>query len=124
MISLTLPIHPVAWGRVKRGRYGQAYVPPKTARYERDVARLLRSAWKGPALEGALKVSLTFFLAKPKRCKRAHPAVRPDLDNFSKGVLDAGNGILWADDGQIVECVAAKAYGEPPRVEMVVERLG
>ena len=45
---------------------------------------------------------------------------RPDLDNLAKAVLDAANGILWADDAQIVEMRLVKAYAEQPGVRLIV----
>ena len=42
---------------------------------------------------------------------------KPDVDNITKIVLDAGNGILWKDDAQVVQCACAKytaKQGEEP----------
>ena len=44
-----------------------------------------------------------------------------DIDNFSKLILDAGNGILWEDDGQIQKLILEKYYDkENPRVELII----
>ena len=48
-----------------------------------------------------------------------------DIDNFNKLILDAGTGILWEDDSQIMKLTIAKFYDkENPRVEIVVNELG
>lgn len=124
---MTLNIAPVAWGRVKRGRYGQAYVPPKTARFKRDLATLVRSQIKtNTPLVGSIRLMARFILTPPKKCKRAYPNVRPDLDNYLKAVKDGLNGVLWKDDGQIVHVDARKLYdmsGGGPRIEIEVEEI-
>ena len=38
-----------------------------------------------------------------------------DLDNMIKFALDAGNGILYHDDSQIVHIIALKVYGPLPK---------
>lgn len=47
-------------------------------------------------LEGPIEVEATI-------CHR--PGRRADIDNLGKAVLDAGNGILWRDDRQVVRLV-------------------
>jgi Holliday junction resolvase RusA-like endonuclease len=73
-----------------------------------------------------LSVRIDFYFSCPKADRRVkNPAVlrwhskKQDLDNLAKSVLDAGNGILWADDGQIVELSCRKmiaAQDDPPMV--------
>lgn len=126
IISLSLPIAPVAWGRVKRGRFGQAYVPEKTRAFKRQVATLARAAHPGPPLTGPIGLEMTFVLPRPKRAPKrvVLPAVRPDLDNFQKAILDSLNGILFADDGQVCILAARKVYGRPSRIEVRAWAIG
>ena len=42
--------------------------------------------------------------------------VKPDIDNLTKAVLDALNGLAWYDDAQIVELNASKTYVEDPHI--------
>lgn len=51
----------------------------------------------------------------------AVPAVRPDVDKWLRRVLDALSGVVYADDGQVVEVVARKRYGDPARAEIAVK---
>ena len=48
---------------------------------------------------------------KRKPVKRTMKTSKPDVDNITKIVLDAGNGILWKDDAQVVQCSCAKYTG-------------
>lgn len=51
------------------------------------------------------------------------PMVKPDVDNIAKAVLDALNGVCYADDKQVCELVVFKRYGDEPRLEVSVEVL-
>jgi Holliday junction resolvase RusA-like endonuclease len=48
---------------------------------------------------------------------------RPDFDNFAKIGCDALNGIVWADDSQIVEARIVKLYSESPSLRIEVQPL-
>ena len=72
----------------------------------------------------AYRVSLDFYLERPPSVprKRVMPTVKPDLDKLVRAILDAGTGILWKDDAQVVEFSRVrKCYGSPARVELSVE---
>jgi Holliday junction resolvase RusA-like endonuclease len=78
--------------------------------------------------EGALRVSAEFSLPRPKKYQRRGVAVAhltaPDLDKLLRSVLDAMSEVVYLDDAQIVEVVAAKRYAdvdEPPHVTITVE---
>lgn len=70
-------------------------------------------------------VGLMFYIAKPKYLtkKVTWPARKPDLDKLARSVFDAMKGILYEDDGQIVQLVARKEYGLPERVEISVTAI-
>lgn len=83
-------------------------------------------------LAGALSVTLSFTVARPKTHRGARglrpsaprfPTVRPDVDKLSRAVLDALTGVVYRDDAQIVRKLATKSYGEPARVEIRVMEL-
>lgn len=121
-IIISIPLAPVPWQRVKRGKYGQAYVPPKTRAFELALATLVQRATTVRKLAGPLSLVLKFYLAKPKKPKFHLPAVRPDIDNFIK-TIDALNGILWTDDAQICKLYSEKLYGNPPRIELELREI-
>ena len=73
-------------------------------------------------------VSLTFYLPRPKRLAKASAepivhAVKPDLDNLAKKILDVISGRFIADDKLVFKLVASKWYagiGKPCGVEIVI----
>lgn len=121
MITITIPIVPVAKGRPRFGG-GRVFTPSKTLKYEREIAMIVRKQIRS-SLNGALSVTLIFSMPKPKSCKREHPSVRPDIDNLQKSVLDSLNGIAWADDGQIVQLAGWKVYERQPFVQISIQEF-
>ena len=121
---------PVAWERARVGRAAGSgkvvhFTGARTASWETAVGYFARAAMRGRAqLVGPLFVMLTFRLPTPAKFSKVmrerawrgevHPGVRPDVDNYSKAVLDACNDIVWKDDGQVVGLLAVKAYWPEP----------
>jgi len=67
---------------------------------------------------GAVKVSATFYLPKPKTSSNRFPLNQRsgDLDKYLRALMDAvTKSELWGDDSQVVEIEAYKLYaiGEP-----------
>lgn len=48
------------------------------------------------------------------------PTTKPDCDNIIKVVLDALNGVAYADDSQVVSVSAEKQYSEDERVDVSI----
>ena len=68
---------------------------------------------------GSLCIEIDFHIKKPKQTRYGQfpPA---DLDNLVKSVLDAGNGILYKDDRQIVKIVAKKSWQVQGKIIIVM----
>lgn len=135
-MRLIFEIEPVAQARTKGRRVKggiRMYDPPKTAKFKRALHRLAVKQYQDEPLEGQLEVNLIFFRAVQKsiskkervlRLSGVHrPTVKPDVDNYIKSTFDALNGVLWADDNQIVKVAAEKRYAEQPRIEIEVREL-
>lgn len=102
----------VPWQRT--ASYQGRNLTPKTQRaYQRYVATTV--AMQSPAGWPAdARYAVELIVYEPD-------ARRRDLDNQAKTVLDALNGVLWADDSQIdVLAVVRRLDRERPRVEMCV----
>lgn len=125
-ISFSMPIEPQAWQRVKRNRFGDAYVPQETSEFELRVALLAKKHRLNPIPSGPLKLTVDFYVTPPKRRVRELPNVRPDLDNYVKALKDGLNLVLWFDDAQVVECHSRKLYDwqtKRPLIDVSVEEL-
>lgn len=71
----------------------------------------------------SVAISLDFFFRRPRSApkRRAYPNVRPDADKLARAILDAGTGVLYEDDAQVVALTVRKHYGTPERVEIAME---
>lgn len=107
---MILNIEPIPKGRPRISRGGHAFTPAKTRQFENELKSLFKKQYSGSPLEEPLCVSVCFYITRPKSVKRLHPAVKADIDNYLKAVLDAGNEILWSDDSIICEVNVEKKY--------------
>ena len=134
MTTYIIDGEPTAKGRPRFTRRGHTYTPKKTADYEKHIkAELIEQQAKPFEKETPLRVEVTFYKGYLKSWtkKQIHqakdgslmPVKRPDLDNYTKAILDGANGLLWHDDSQIVDLLLYKRYDETPRVEITVKEI-
>lgn len=125
-IAFSVPGDPVPQPRPRvstRGGSARAYVPAKhpVHAYRASVAEAAREA--GAGVHGdEVDVVIDFVWGRPKSHLRkdgvrpdAPRLPRPDLDNATKAVLDALNGVAWEDDSQVARLVVSKIYGTEGR---------
>lgn len=99
--------------------------PIKSRNWKRDVAVLAKNM-RVRLMEGPLRVVMTFYLSRPKSLPKRDVwhVKKPDVDNLSKAVGDALNGIAYNDDSQIVRLTAHKQYAtDKVGVHVSIERL-
>ena len=114
-MMLVIKGEPVAKGRPKFTRSGHAYTPKKT----RDREKLIREAYTGDLLQGAIEAEFTFVYEPPKSLSlkkqmdlMGQPKLtRPDTDNLVKLALDALNNVAYSDDNLIYKITSRKIYG-------------
>ena len=109
---------PVAKGRPRvsmRGQYPHAYTPKKTAQWE-EFVRFQSLQYKPPGLPPTcpIEMSLTFWMPRPKSLPKRvwYHVKRPDVDNLIKSVMDALEGIFYANDSQIYKLNVEKKYAD------------
>jgi Holliday junction resolvase RusA-like endonuclease len=149
-LEVTIPGPPVAQGRgkvgkwrSKDGREGVTVRDPTKSRNWKATAQeymlaVRRENWSEapihyPADRPLALMIEVVFLCPPSQHRKKWPiprrracGSRNDADNLAKAVMDAGNGVLWLDDGQIAVLHVEKwvgAQGEAPYVRLVVEDL-
>jgi len=133
-IEFTIPGVPVPKGRPRGRMIGkgpmarvQIYTPPETQAAESNFLMRAKKHRPPHMLDGPLRVDILFVVPAPASLhgdrSRKWPEVRPDIDNYSKLVLDALNGIFWHDDGQVCASSVVKVYGHPPRTEVRITKL-
>lgn len=98
LVDFTIGGEPVAWMRAKRGRHS-SYTDPKVVAAKKDLADSARAAMLGRATDESSDIGIELRFSC---CDRAGK----DLDNYTKLVLDALNGVVWHDDVQITRIIA------------------
>lgn len=91
---------------------GRTFTPARTREWEDLVAWNARIFYRGEPLVGPVSVTLRFHGAR----------ANADLDNLTKAVLDACNGICFVDDRQVALLEATRGVGDPG-VMVTVEPL-
>jgi Holliday junction resolvase RusA-like endonuclease len=86
---------------------------------------------KHEPLETPIEVFLYFRLPVPQSYSKKRteaclsgsekPSKKPDLDNLTKGVMDAFNGLIYKDDSQIVEMHLTKVYDVKAGIDVLIK---
>ena len=135
-MQITIEGKPEPQLRPRATRIGNSirlYDPKTTTDYKNLVKWTAKQQWKQKPLECPLVVELDIYRQIPKSTSKKRrklknervirPVVKPDIDNYSKGILDSLNGIVYKDDSQVVSLIANKYYSDNPRVEINVSEV-
>jgi len=103
---------------------------PSLAKWEsavRFAAQTIASKADHRLFEGAVKISVVFYLPRPKSVSprvRPFPTTRPDTSKLIRGLEDPLSGVLWRDDAQVVGIEASKVYTDgPAKAEVTVSQV-
>ena len=130
--TFEVPGTPVSKARPRFTRYGSAYTPAATAAYERSVQQwaqlaMLNSKRKTTTAPVAVSIHLYFPIPESWSKKKKERAIlgeeypsSVDIDNCAKALLDGCNGIVFADDSQVIDLHVTKAYGLEPKARVFV----
>lgn len=128
-LQFIVPGEPQGKGRPRFGN-GRTYTPAKTIAYEKLIAGKAAEALSCPATALPCYVRIDAYKGIPKswtRAKRLRAMEgqeipgKPDLDNVAKAVLDALNGVVYADDVQVTRLLVTKQYSLEPRLVVTVK---
>ena len=135
----TLCLEPMAQSRPRFARRGLgvvAYEKKEMKAWRAECSRLIEEAFEAKKLiEGPLKIDATFYVQPPKyisskkklrerlEAEEIYCSKKPDIDNYLKALLDSMTGIVFKDDGQVVECKARKLYSLKPKIEFTIKEV-
>lgn len=114
-------------------RTGGTYTPAATRMYENAVRQAYVAAG-GELIDGAVHIDIEAVTGIQKSATKKQHAARlmgdelslkkPDIDNIEKIVLDALNGVAYADDANVVSVRAIKGrYESTPRLIVRVREV-
>jgi Holliday junction resolvase RusA-like endonuclease len=99
----------------------RTFTDERTAAEEEDLRQCARRHAPHEPARCPLRLYVRVRLAVPRSWSQRNQAAalrgeirpgRPDLDNYTKAVMDALNGLMWRDDSLVAELVAEKRYAE------------
>lgn len=119
-VHMILEGDPVSKQRPRLGftRKGHAYTPRQTREAEDAIGWQIKLAHRELLVDPdhAFGVRLLFYQANHQR---------RDIDNMTKLIFDACNGLVWADDSQVVELISHVFRGaEKGQTELCIYSLG
>lgn len=112
----------------------QSITPEQTILYENLIKLSYQREAHGQMMdEMPLSVSIIALFAPPKSASKKkrkamldgdiYPDIKPDIDNISKTILDALNGLAYRDDKSVAGLSAIKMYGEDERVIVEISEM-
>ena len=128
-LKLLLMIHPEPYARPRKsrklellGKHNVFYNPRQKFKNKliKEIKNQLPDDFE--CIEGEVVLNLIFGITAPKSISNSetksaliyedilHPLTRPDIDNYSKVILDALNNLVFEDDSQVFELNSKKVY--------------
>ncbi len=135
-ILFEIPGEPVAQGRPRAGktRRGKTvlYDPVKSKNFKQFVRLVAAKYAPKELITGPIKLHVDVYRPTPKRLQtkpkqalinsgELRPTVKPDVDNYVKGVKDGLNKVIWQDDSQVVDLTVRKFYSLSPKVVVCIK---
>jgi len=115
-LYLVIPMAPFPQPRSRALKNGHQYVPKEARELRMELqTHFLRLTVGQKPLEGQIAIEMGLF----RPIKRDHRK-DGDLDNYMKAILDAGNGVLWVDDRQVVDLHGWFDEDDEPHIELKV----
>ena len=125
-VVIHVPLRPIATQSVRTTKSGHKYQPTRITKFKREVGAIaklqLGKHWKPIEGEAVVHLDLDFALPKTaakglkklvfERNEKVPMLSRPDVDNCTKGIFDALNGIAWIDDCQVRSVTTTKNYAK------------
>lgn len=135
MVTFMVEGTPVPKGRprfARRGKFVSTYSPKTTVDYETKVSEAAKVAMgvteplETPVaayIYITLPIPASYSKKRTQACLsgQERPTKKSDIDNYCKAVFDGMNGIVFADDSQVVSLHATKVYGTIGMVEVMVK---
>lgn len=103
----------------RAGKHVHVYNPSSANEWKKTV-KLAFSKYKGICLEDPIKITIRYYLKRPKSLMRKKDPAniifhtrKPDIDNLNKAVMDSLTNIgIWKDDSQVCIIQASKHFSD------------
>lgn len=132
---------PIPYARERKGRFNSFYNPKEKEMKElrklllkslsKNQKEKLGEILKNPDSLYYVYLKAIYYVPIPKgdsvdlkilkEEQVIKPAIRPDLDNYDKFVIDALHEVVFDDDKRVISINAAKLYSLNPRTELEIK---
>lgn len=143
-IEFVLDIDPEPYARPRKSRKLEelgkknVFYNPRSSyhkKLKKEIERQIKESIKNfQLIDGDIHLTAEFGLTPPKKYTDSktkyklmedgviNPAVRPDIDNWVKPIMDVLNKLVYSDDGQITKLVVVKTYStlEHPYINLKI----
>lgn len=133
-IKLEFDIKPMAKQSFRTTRSGQKYLDPSVIKYRkaiRNKAIAQMRNQKAEKIEGAVNMNIVYAFRRPQSLSKKErneidngkivpKTTKPDIDNLTKAILDALNGIFWKDDAQVTQIKIQKVWSSKDQIEVEI----
>lgn len=131
--TIFIPVEPMGAVRTTQRSKGRTDAGKRYADYKQVIGLYAASRMRGGLIKGPISLPvITFYMPIPNSWsqKKKDAAIgqphtkKPDIDNLIKGLFDALNKAVWADDNQVFEIgKVKKIYSDYPGIEFGVEEV-
>jgi Holliday junction resolvase RusA-like endonuclease len=113
-----------------KGGFVRTYTPENTRNYEKLVqTRFVEKYGNIEPIDKKIALKIEAYFAVPKGTSKkktfellsTYYPKKPDIDNVTKIILDALNGLAFKDDNLVVFLEVAKYYAEEEKVKVSIE---
>lgn len=133
-IKLEFDIKPMAKQSFRTTRSGQKYLDPSVIKYRKAIRNMAIAQMrnqKAEKIEGAVNMNIVYAFRRPQSLskkerseidggKTVPKTTKPDIDNLTKAILDALNGIVWKDDAQVTQINVQKIWSSKDQIEVEI----
>jgi len=133
-IKLEFDVKPMAKQSFRTTRTGNKYLDASVIKYRKAIRNMAISQMrnqKAERIEGAVNMNIIYAFRRPKSLskkerneidggKNIPKTTKPDIDNLTKAILDALNGIVWKDDAQVTQINIQKVWSAKDQIEVEI----
>lgn len=133
-IKLEFDVKPMAKQSFRTTRSGNKYLDPSVIKYRKAIRNMAIAQMrnqKAEKIEGAVNMNIIYAFRRPQSLskkerseidggKTVPKTTKPDIDNLTKAILDALNGIVWKDDAQVTQIKIQKVWSSKDQIEVEI----
>lgn len=133
-IILKFDVKPMAKQSFRTTRTGQKYLDASVIKYRKAIRNMAIAQMrnqKAEKIEGAVNMNIIYAFRRPQSLSKKErneidngkivpKTTKPDIDNLTKAILDALNGIVWKDDAQVTQIKIQKVWSSKDQIEVEI----